>query len=87
MTLDNMKPERGMWNSRHTHTDTCGVVDLMVKPYSPIFSGLTVPIPLREESGQGNYVTAGQPGHWLCELTKPDPSQRGRVHHNMHLLL
>ena len=45
----------------------------------PALLDWSVPVFLRAESGQGNYVTAGHPGHWLCELTKPDPGIWGRA--------
>ena len=81
MTLDNMKPERGTWGGTHLSW-----LDLIVGVLGASralhfhFSGLIVPIPPERRIRPGNYVTAGQSGHWLCELTKPGPSKSGHVH-------
>lgn len=76
MTRDNMKPERGMWVTEALLLCVCrlgsGVIDMCGQAvhiwlwttdctHSPEISILPE-----------NYVTAGQAGHWLCELTKPD---------------
>lgn len=56
MTLDNMKPERGMCATRktriHRHMYLPGVVSVWVSCAFPAFSRLTVPTSPREESGQ-----------------------------------
>lgn len=55
MTLDNMKPERGMWVVKNIQTHLWGVLDgqCVGKMCISNFSGMTVPALLREESGQG----------------------------------
>lgn len=40
-----------------------------VRGVSSSYSGQCV-FPPERRIRTGNYVTAGQPGHWLCELNK-----------------
>lgn len=55
MTLDNMKPERGMCctHNTHIHIGWSSWSGVWASCAVPVFGGLTVPIPLQEESGQG----------------------------------
>lgn len=76
MTLDNMKPERGMWSARNTHVHTLIRTHTYIslggpdgkcvgRLYISSFKWTDLYFHFPERGIRpGNYVTAGQPGHW-----------------------